>query len=309
MARADAASDLAHCRALLARGSKSFHFASRLLPSRMRDPVAAFYAFCRVSDDLVDESEGDPTLALAELALRLDAIWRGDPMDDAVDRALARVVATERLPRAALDALLEGYAWDARGRRYESASELRAYAARVASSVGVVMTRLMGPRDRPTLARAADLGIAMQLTNIARDVGADARAGRVYLPLAWLREEGVDVDAWAAAPRFSPAIGRVVRRLLAEADVLYERADRGIAGLPTDCRPAIAAASAIYRDIGTAIAARGYDSIDERASTTTPRKAWLVAGALSRELWGGPGGSPDGPLPEAAFLVDAASTT
>src|SRR5690606_15301153 len=128
---------LAHCRSTLARGSKSFAAASRLLPARLRDPVAGYYAFCRVSDDAVDE-RADPIEALAELSRRLDRIVEGRPEDHPADVALAWVVREHAIGRAPLDALLEGYRWDVERRRYEELEPLRAYAARVAASVGVV---------------------------------------------------------------------------------------------------------------------------------------------------------------------------
>ena len=179
------------CRAILGRGSKSFAAASRLLPARLRDPVACYYAFCRVSDDAVDESS-DPRAALDALRGRLDRVYAGRPDAHPADRGLAWVVASHRVPRAPLDALLDGYLWDVEGRRYRDLSGVRAYSARVAASVGVVMTLLMGRREDYVLHRAADLGVAMQLTNIARDIGEDARAGRLYLPTAWLEAEGIE---------------------------------------------------------------------------------------------------------------------
>ncbi|UJR85079.1 phytoene/squalene synthase family protein [Sandaracinus amylolyticus] len=295
--------DLEACRALLARGSKSFAFASRALPYRLRDPVAAFYAFCRVSDDAVDESD-DPRAALVALHTRLDAAYAGTPHDDPVDRALAWLAHVHGLPRGPLEALLEGYLWDVERRTYDELAGTIAYSARVASSVGVAMTALMGRRGPRTLARAADLGVAMQLTNISRDVGEDARNGRLYLPRTWMREEGVDPDRFIGAPTFSPGLGRVVRRLLDEADVLYARAEVGIADLPADCRLAIRAASRIYRDIGRVIRARGCDSVSARAHTTGARKALLLARAT---VVAGGSGSDDAPLAETRFLVDAAA--
>lgn len=302
-----ARADLDECRAILARGSRSFALASRALPPRLRDPVAAYYAFCRVSDDLVDES-ADPIAALASLRARVDRAARGAPDPDPVDRALAYVLAEHHVPRIAIDALLEGYLWDVERRRYSTISDTIAYSARVASSVGVAMTALMGVRERLTLSRAADLGVAMQLTNIARDVGEDARRGRVYLPAAWLREEGVDPEPSSIAA-FSPGVGRVVRRTLDHAELLARRAEQGIPALPRDCRVAIRAAAWIYGDIGRVIRARGYDSVGGRAFTSGGRKLWLLARAAARESIGaraGAGG--DGPLPETAFLVDAAAS-
>lgn len=298
--------DLEACRAILARGSRSFALASRALPKRLRDPVAAYYAFCRVSDDLVDES-ADPHAALAALRVRVDRASDGTPEPDPVDRALAYVLGEHGVPRVTIDALLEGYLWDVERRRYETLSDTIAYAARVASSVGVAMAALMGARDRSTLARAADLGIAMQLTNIARDVGEDAARGRIYLPSSWLYEEGLAARP-EALTSFAPAIGRVVRRLLDHAELFARRAERGIASLPRDCRAAVRAAAWIYGDIGRVIRARGYDSVSARAFSGGGRKLWLLGSAIAREAIPVRGdGQEDGPLPETAFLVEAAA--
>ncbi len=241
----DAAYDARACRALMRGGSRSFFAASLLLPARVRGPASALYAYCRLADDLIDLG-GDAALALAQLQQRLDAVYAGRPGPIDVDRALTSVVHRFRIPRALLDALLEGFCWDAAGRRYDTLAELEAYAARVAGAVGAMMALLMGVRDSTALARACDLGVAMQLTNIARDVGEDARRGRVYLPHAWLREAGVDADTWLRAPAFDARIAAVVQRLLGAAENLYDRAEQGIASLPRDCRAAIQAARLVY---------------------------------------------------------------
>ena len=294
---------LRECRAILGRGSKSFAAASRLLPARLRDPVAGYYAFCRVSDDAVDES-ADPLSALGELSRRLERIVEGRPEDHPADIALAWVVREHAIGRAPLDALLEGYRWDLERRRYEDLEGVRAYAARVAASVGVVMTRIMGREDAETLARAADLGVAMQLTNIARDVGEDARAGRLYLPLAWLREEGVEPEAFVSAPTPLEGVRIAVCRLLDHADGLYRRAGLGIPRLPADCRTAIAAARAIYADIGRVIRARRYDSVSSRAFTSSARKAWLAAASLPARLASSAPPSNVEALAEVRFLIE-----
>ncbi len=304
--------DLEHCHALLSRGSRSFSFASRLLPARLRDPVAALYAFCRVSDDLVDESAA-PREATVALAARLDGIYRGAPADDAVDRSLAWLAEDFALPRAPLDALIEGYLWDAEGRRYRTLSGVLSYSARVAASVGVAMTWLMGRRERDVLARACDLGVAMQLTNIARDVGEDARHGRIYLPLDWLAEGGLaledaDLADWLADPRPTAVVRDATRRLLDHADVLYLRAEAGIPHLPADVRLAIRAARRIYAEIGEVVRARGLDAVSARAITTTGAKTWLAGRALADEARARIGldrasGLSDPPLPEVELLL------
>lgn len=294
--------------ALLARtikaGSKSFDMASRLLPARYRLPARALYAFCRSSDDAVDENPGSsrPTLALKA---RLAAIYAGNPGPRIEDRAFAMVAHHHRIPFAVPAALLEGFEWDEQGRRYETLDDLLDYAARVAGTVGVMMCLVMERHERETLSRAAELGLAMQLTNIARDVGEDARRGRVYLPLEWMHDAGWDADTFLADPRHGPALAGVVRRLLAEADRHYRLATGGIAGLPFGCRAAIASAASIYRAIGTRVAANGYDSISQRAVTGSREKLLLASGAALSVLV--PGRVPEEPAHRSVrFLVDAA---
>ncbi len=295
--------DLDACRELLRHGSKSFFAASLLLPRHVRDPATALYAFCRVADDAVDLSD-DPARALEGLHRRLDLIYARQPAEDPVDRALAREVARFALPRPVLDALLDGFAWDAEGRRHHDLSSVLAYSARVAATVGVLMTLLMGIRAPGALARACDLGVAMQLTNISRDVGEDARAGRLYLPREWLLEEGVDPDGWLAAPVFDARIGRVVRRLLDVADGLYLRSLAGIRELPADCQPAIHAARLVYAEIGRIVAAGGYDSVSGRAVVSKGRKLALVARACAPD-WLARARADLPALEEVGFLIDA----
>ncbi len=274
--------DLQACVAMMKGGSRTFFAASRLLPPRVRAAAIALYAFCRVADDLVDEAAPGDTAPLLVLAERLDRIYAGTPQDHVEDHALSLVVQQCALPRHLLDALIEGFAWDAQGRRYDTIEEVQAYGARVAGSVGAMMCWIMGPRDGATLARACELGVAMQLTNIARDVGTDAQLGRIYLPRHWLHEAGIDAQAWLAAPRFDAAMGRVVERLLQEADRLYALGQTGIAALPPDCRAAILAASLIYAEIGVQLRREGLNSVDKRTVVSTGRKLVLLAGAWTQ---------------------------
>jgi phytoene synthase len=308
----DAAADLEACKRILATGSKSFAAASLLLPKRVRGPAAAFYAFCRIADDLVDFSD-DPKLAVAELHARVDQIYAGVPNDDPVDRAFARVVEAHAIPRAVVDALIEGFEWDASERAYESVPDVLAYCARVASAVGVVMTLLMGPSDARTLARACDLGAAMQLTNICRDIAEDAARGRLYLPAAWLRERGIDptqfvtkLDDYAGDPR----VAEIVEGLLRIADEHYLRADAGIALLPRDSRAAIRAARLIYADIGRELRKQGCDPTRGRAHTSKARKLALLVRALVRRTPRSTADRRDAPvIDECAFLIGRGGPT
>ena len=271
--------DHAACGAAIRAGSKTFFAASLLLPRRVRRPALALYAFCRLADDAVDN--GGQAASLALLRERLARIYAGCPSNHPADRALTDVVAEHEIPRELLEALLEGFEWDLEGRRYDDGEQLNAYASRVAGAVGEMMAHLMNARSADALARASDLGIAMQLTNIARDVGEDARAGRLYLPGGWLRQVGVEPDEWLRAPVFSTQIRRVIERLLNAAEVLYERADAGIMLLPKDCRPGIAAARHLYAEIGHQLMRAGCDSVSRRTVVPAMRKMWIVASAVA----------------------------
>jgi phytoene synthase len=299
--------DLATCREMIRVGSRTFYLASLLLPQRLAGPALAIYAFCRSADDTIDVGERRID-ALSDLRERLQAAYAGRPRRLAADRAFADVVRRFAIPRTLPEALLEGFEWDAAGRRYATASALQEYAARVAGSVGAMMALLMGARDPHALARACELGVAMQLSNIARDVGEDARAGRLYLPLEWMQEAGLDPQRWLERPVFSEALAAVVYRLLALADELYARSIPGVAALPNDCRTGIHAARLLYAEIGHEVARNGGDSISQRAVVPWHRKLAGVAAALTAELAAarGAGASARAPgLPETRFLVDA----
>lgn len=302
--------DLEHCREAIRHGSLSFFAASHLLPRKVRDPALALYAFCRLADDEVDLKQ-DKTASVLHLRDRLDLVYAGRPRNAAPDRAFAAVVEDFEMPRALPDALLEGLAWDAEERRYQSLSDLYSYSARVASAVGAMMTVLMRVRDPDALARACDLGVAMQLTNIARDIGEDAREGRLYMPLDWLAEKGIDPEAFLADPRPSRDLQILTKRLVMDANRLYYRSEAGIGALPAGARPGIWAARLIYAGIGGRLTRMGYDSISARARTGKAQKiGWLGQAAAhsaislvtpkSAVLFADP-------VPEVRFLVDAAS--
>jgi phytoene synthase len=298
--------DLLALRQLMRGGSKSFFAASLLLPARVRNGATALYAFCRLADDAVDLG-ADPHAAVRDLHQRLDGIYAGRPQRITADRALAVVVHRHGIPRLLLDALLEGFVWDADGRRHETLADVQAYGARVAGTVGAMMALIMGVRSEAALARACELGVAMQLTNIARDVGEDARNGRLYLPRQWLAEAGVNVDAWLRQPVFTPAIACVVQRLLQAADTLYQQAEHGVAELPRDCRPAIRAARLVYAEIGTQLLRGGADSVNRRVVVSRQRKLALMARATGAAVMSsGQPGCRLPVLPAVRYLVDAA---
>ena len=291
------------CRRLLSHGSKSFYIASHFLPRALRESASGLYAFCRIADDLVDLGD-DPREALITLHRRLDLIYDGRPENHPIDRVLSQIVLDHQLPRVLLDALLEGFEWDIEGRDYQTLAQVCDYGARVAGTVGVMMAILMGVKDHATLARAADLGVAMQLTNICRDVGEDARAGRLYLPRDMMRDAGLEPEAFLRNPQPSAELTDVLRRLLAEADNRYRLADEGIRQLPRGCRPGILTARRLYAEIGQKVVLNGYDSISRRAVVSRARKCQILIGLVRS-----PTAAPEHMLkpcsPENEFLINA----
>ena len=285
-----------HYRQIIERGSRSFARAASLLEPRVRAGGYQLYAWCRHCDDLIDgqvlghlpadSPPPDPDrqrAQLAELRALTTQALAGQPSSDPAFQGLARIFEQYDIPRHHPFELLDGMAMDVELRRYRNIDELIVYCYYVAGVVGVMMAHIIGIRDPATLKRAEDLGIAMQLTNIARDVMDDARGGRVYLPLDWLSEAGVDPEQ-VRSVEHRHRIATVVKRLLAVAETRYQRADQGIAHLPFRSAWSIAAARSIYADIGRVIVARGEQAWDRRAMVPAWRKYLLVAASLARTM-------------------------
>jgi len=189
------------------------------------------------------------------------------------------------VPFRYVEELVAGMRMDLESRRYQSLADLRVYTNRVASVVGLWLTRIWGVHDTRVLARAADLGHAMQLTNIVRDVGEDWRAGRLYLPADLLARYQVDagtIDSIAAGQPVPARWRALTEELMAVADVYYERAFAGIPFLPRAVRPAVAAAALVYQGIHHEVRRNGYDNVNRRAKTSLARKLWLLARSLGR---------------------------
>jgi phytoene synthase len=270
-------------RKILARHSKSFAFAGRLLPAWCREDATALYAWCRRCDDAVDGPDDESARAAAVHRLRAELDFVYGPSGDLdlyratagqTDPVLAgfqRVVRRRAIPRRYADDLLDGMAMDVGRVRYQSFDDLLLYCYRVAGTVGLMMAHIMGVRSPSALRRATDLGIAMQLTNICRDVAEDGRRDRVYLP-------GVPS---VAADDVRPVVAELLRR----AEGFYRSGDEGMAALPTRCVVAIRAARLIYSEIGREIARRGFDVFSGRAVVSRGRKAWLALRAIIETLW------------------------
>jgi phytoene synthase len=258
-------------RAVLAAKSKSFALAARLLPPGQRDRAAVVYAFCRRADDAVDLTRGDRASAVERLRGELGAVYGGVATGDPTLDAFAEVAVECRIPERYPSELIAGMEMDASGERYRTVEQLLHYCYRVAGTVGLMMCHVLGLRDDRALVPAVHLGLAMQLTNICRDVEEDWQLGRLYLPAELLDAAGAArlADELGTRGRFPdrgrrPA-ARVVAELLALADRFYRSADDGMAALPWRAALAVRTARLVYAAIGDRIAARGFDVMAGRA--------------------------------------------
>ncbi|NNM05566.1 MAG: squalene/phytoene synthase family protein [Gemmatimonadetes bacterium] len=274
--------------AYFGKHAKSFRFASRLFPQEQLRRVAGVYAFCRFTDDLVDEA-ADQRFEMVEPRLNAwlsmaKQAYKGEKtgiplLDDVIgDMAQADV------PFSYVEELVAGVRMDLMDPRFQTLSDLRVYSFRVASVVGGWLTELFGIRDPWVLDRAYALGHAMQLTNILRDVGEDLGMGRLYLPEELMSTHGVDRKFLEAKVQngspASPGYRRLLERLMEEAEIDYERAFEAIPALPTFFRGPVAVAANVYRGIHREIRENGYDNLTRRASTSMPRKILLGVGGL-----------------------------
>ena len=274
--------------AYLSRHGRSFWMAARMIPPPYRAQLAGVYAYCRYTDDLVDDANSPRDDVLVVLnqweALSRDAYAgrrTGVELLDVVIGEMGR----RGVPFAYAEGLIRGMRADVVGIRFETMSELLSYCHDVASVVGLWLTELFGVRDRWMLDHAARLGVAMQLTNIARDVGEDWDRGRLYLPESMLRAHGVTREMigelrQGCAP-VPASYAALVEELMAVAEEAYAEGSAAIEFLPGFFRPAVAVASRVYRGIHQVIRMNGYDSIRRRAATSDADKSVLAREALA----------------------------
>jgi phytoene synthase len=274
----------------IAQGSKSFVLASQLFERTTRERVWLLYAWCRAADDLTDgqdhggamQSGHDAKAALARIRALTDAAWRGEPTGERAFDALGLLLTEVEIPRAVIDDIIAGFELDADDWRPRSEADLLRYCYHVAGAVGVAMALVMGvaPDDERTLDRASDLGIAFQLSNIARDVAEDAAADRCYLPVDWLVELDIP-PGQHMHPAFRSRLS-VMARWLAEMAEEYEASARwGARKLSPRSRWAVLAATGIYGDIAREVRRRGDHAWDHRARTS----AWQKLGWVARAGW------------------------
>jgi phytoene synthase len=262
-----------HCTRLTRSHSRTFYIASTLLPIGKRQAARALYAFCRVSDDLVDRAGGDPERALEAWRALLSGSDQGrDPV------ALAWTDTRTRygIPDLYGHQLLEGVARDLQVKRYTTFDDLATYCYGVASTVGLMVMHIVGFSSPEAIPYAVKLGVALQLTNILRDVGEDWRAGRLYLPSDELAAYGLD-ESDVEARRVDGRWRRFMRFQIERNRRLYREARPGIAMLSRDSRLAIAAAANLYEAILEDVERHDMDVFSRRAHLSNWAKARRVA--------------------------------
>lgn len=274
-----------HATDTIAVGSKSFATAARLFDPATRRSVLMLYAWCRYCDDVIDGQDlgfNVTPVDSAQAELRLEMLknqtlraWEGGEMHEPAFAAFQEVALGHNIPLQLAYDHLDGFAMDVRETHYQTFDDTLQYCYRVAGVVGLMMARVMGVRDDAVLDRACDLGLAFQLTNIARDIVEDARVGRCYLPAQWLAEENIPPEA-IATPQMRQPLAGLARRLVAEAEPYYASARAGLAGLPLRSAWAIASAHGVYREIGMKVSAAGPRAWDKRQGTNGVEKAGLL---------------------------------
>lgn len=279
-----AARAIAICRTSIRTHSKSFALASQLLPSACRDDAAVLYAWCRRADDAIDESPiEEQATQLLRLRAELDAVYGQQDVGDPVLAAFQELVRRCEIPRHYPDELLAGMAMDADGHSYADTESLMLYCYRVASTVGLMMSHVIGLSRDSAMRHAAQMGIAMQLTNVCRDVLEDWHRHRLYLPDSLLARHGAGalrskLDDAFPETMLAPTAA-AVEELLVLADHYYRCADRGLNALPWRAAFGVRTARLVYSDIGRQLRRAACDISSGRAVVSTGRKLFLVVRA------------------------------
>ncbi len=265
-----------YCQDKAAKSGSSFYYSFMFLPADRRQAITALYAFCREVDDVVDECHD---LSLAQTKLEwwrqeVGRVYNGTPTHP-VGLALKDVIKGFRLPQEQLLEIIDGMAMDLSQTRYLDFKGLQLYCYRVASVVGLLAAEIFGYQDRQTLKYAHDLGLAFQLTNIIRDVGEDARRGRIYLPIEDLQRFDVPAKDILEA-RYSDAFRELMAFQAERAEKFYDQAFAQLPAVDRKAqRPGLVMA-AIYRTLLREIARDGFMVLDRRTSLTPLRKVWLA---------------------------------
>jgi phytoene synthase len=260
----------------------NFYYAFRILPSAKRRAIYALYSFCRVVDDCVDEPDGEGEAGLRRWLDEAHRCYAGQPTTE-LGQELAEALFQFPIPRACFEQIVDGCRMDLTPRRYQTFADLRAYCEKVASAVGLASIEIFEYRNPRTREYAVELGVALQLTNILRDIGADGARGRLYLPLEDLARFGVgEAELLDAAP--VPRRAEAAALLRFEAERAREHYARAESLLPAEDRRAMASAelmAGVYRTLLDELDRRGFPP-GPRLRLSTPRKLWVAARTLAR---------------------------
>jgi phytoene synthase len=268
----------------------NFYYSFLVLPAEKRRAIVAVWDFCRAVDDAADEAgEGSGAAEVAQWREELARCFDGRPPQTPAGRALQPLIPKFHLPRTAFDALIEGVEMDLHPRRYATFAELYEYCIRVASAVGLMCVEIFGCRDPGSRQYAIDLGVALQLTNILRDVPGDLSRGRIYIPVEDMNAFGAtEADLEDEGRRTGGIRSPAVKQLLAfqadRAREYYRRADRGLPR--ADARRLVAARimGSIYRQILRRIEAADYDVFSDVIRVPRPQRALIAAGIWARSV-------------------------
>ena len=266
----------AYCQQKAAHSGSSFYYSFLFLPEEQRRAITTLYAFCREVDDVVDECT-DTNVARIKLAWwrkEVASAYQGQPQHP-VTRALSEIAGKFNLQERHLQEIIDGMEMDLEYNRYPDFEALKLYCYRVASVVGLLSAEIFGYQDRRTLLYAADLGMAFQLTNIIRDVGEDARRGRIYLPLDELQQHGVSIADILQA-RETDNFRRLMEFQIHRALGFYERAFEQLPAADRKPQRAGIIMAAIYRTVLEEIRADGCRVLTHRTSLTPLRKLWIA---------------------------------
>ena len=270
---------------LTRQSGTSFYYAFRVMPKDKREAIYALYSFCRVVDDCVDEEGGEGEAGLRRWLEEAHRCYAGKPETE-LGQDLALALLQFPIPRSCFEDIVAGCRMDLTVRRYATFADLRLYCERVASAVGLASIEIFGYEDPRARDYAVELGVALQLTNIVRDVGADARRGRLYLPLEDLaRFDLADREVIDAAAHGETPSPRLQSLLAFQAERTREQYARAEALLPAADRKAMVPArimSAVYRATLEKVARRGFPLGGKRVGLSRPRKAWIAARTLLR---------------------------
>lgn len=269
--------------AIIRRHSASFSLASLLLEPLSRRRAHVLYAYCRRADDAIDlvapaRARGE----LDRLRSELGDVYAGASLMDPVASEFQRLVFEVGLPREYPDALLQGFELDVLGGRYATLVELYRYCWCVAGSVGAMMCHVLGAPSSPPIVHGVHLGMAMQLTNVCRDVAEDWSRGRLYVPTELLpgwESLGSSLGTLPPTPEQQRDLSQAVRRLLDAAEVFYRSGDAGLPSLPWRARVAVGTARRVYSAIGQRLLAGGADVSAPRVFVPASHKLWYTARA------------------------------